>query len=179
MEPDATPRRPSRPSLLLATAACAADWEKVAEIDGILIERRIVSPSCVSEIRATAHSPLRSATIFGTIWKHHEYLEFVPYLKRLKLLSDTGDERVAYEQLALPLVGARDYTVRFRRRVDAETHRYEISMDVANNPGPPADGNHVRVTHIRGGWTVEPGPAGKGSLVRYEMQSDPGGRTTT
>jgi hypothetical protein len=26
------------PSLLLATAACAADWEKVAEIDGILIE---------------------------------------------------------------------------------------------------------------------------------------------
>jgi hypothetical protein len=63
--------------------------------------------------------------------------------------------------------------------VDAETHRYEISIDGANDAGPPADGNHVRVTHIRGGWTVEPGPAGKGSLVRYEMQSDPGGRTTT
>ena len=162
--------------LLLAAATAAADWEKITEIDGVVIERRGVPGARVPEMRATAHSPLQPAAIFETLWKHQEYLEFVPYLKRLKLLSDTGDERVAYEQLALPLVRDRDYTVRFRRRIDATNHRYEISIEGANDAGPPPDGSHVRVTSIRGGWTVEPDPAGKGSLVRYEMQSDPGGR---
>ena len=142
----------------------------------MLVERRVVPGSRVGEIRVTGHSPLAPAAIFETIWKHQEYLEFVPFLKRLKLLSDTGDERVAYEQLALPLVKDRDYTVRFRRHVDPATHRYEISIEGANEAGPPPDSTHVRVTNIRGGWTTEPGPDGKGSLVRYEMMSDPGGR---
>jgi len=162
--------------LLTATAAPAVEWEKLSERDGALVERRAVPDSRIGEIRVTAHSPLAPAAVFETIWKHQEYLEFVPYLKRLNLLSDTGDERVAYEQLALPFVRDRDYTVRFRRRVDPATHRYEISIDSANDAGPPPDGSHVRVTTIRGGWTTEPGPDGKGSLVRYEMKSDPGGR---
>jgi hypothetical protein len=59
--------------------------------------------------------------------------------------------------------------------VDPATHRYEILIESANDAGPPPDGSHVRVTKIRGSWITEPGPDGKGSLVRYEMKSDPGG----
>jgi ribosome-associated toxin RatA of RatAB toxin-antitoxin module len=162
--------------LLTATAVSAVEWNKLSEKDGVLVERRVVPGSRIGEIRVTAHSPLAPAAVFETIWKHQEYLEFVPFLKQLKLLSDTGDERVAYEQLAVPLVKDRDYTVRFRRRMDPTIHRYEISIESANEAGPPPDGNHVRVTNIRGGWITEPGPDGKGSLVRYEMTSDPGGR---
>ena len=162
--------------LLTGTAVPAVEWEKLSEKDGALVERRVVSGSRIPEIRVTAHSPLGPAAVFETIWKYQEYPEFVPFLKRLNLLSDTGDERVAYEQLALPFVKDRDYTIRFRRRVDPATHRYEIFIESANDAGPPPDGSHVRVTKIRGGWTTEPGPDGKGSLVRYEMQSDPGGR---
>jgi ribosome-associated toxin RatA of RatAB toxin-antitoxin module len=113
--------------------------------------------------------------IFETIWKQREHLEFVPFLKQLRILSDTGDERVAYEQLALPLVRDRDYTVRLRKRVDPALDRYEILIESANDAGPPPDGSYVRVTNIRGSWTVEAGPDGKGSVVRYELQSDPGG----
>ncbi len=165
--------------LLTATAfsaVSAVEWDRLSEKDGLLVERRVVPGSRVGEIRVTAHSPLAPAAVFETIWKYHEYLEFVPFLKRLKLLSETGDERVAYEQLALPFVRDRDYTVRFRRHVDPVAHRYEIFIESANEAGPPPDGSHVRVTNIRGGWTTEPGPDGKGSLVRYEMKSDPGGR---
>ena len=96
-------------------------------------------------------------------------------LKRLNLLSDTGDERVVYEQLALPVVKDRDYTVRLRKSVDPAAQRYVILIVSANELGPPADGSHVRVTNIRGGWIIEPGPDGKGSLIRYQMQSNPGG----
>jgi ribosome-associated toxin RatA of RatAB toxin-antitoxin module len=162
--------------LFTGTAVPAVEWEKLSEKDGALVEHRVVPGSRIGEIRVTAHSPLAPVAVFETIWKYQEYLEFVPYLKRLKLLSDTGDERVAYEQLALPFVRDRDYTVRFRRRVDPVTHRYEVFIESANDAGPPPDGSHIRVTNIRGGWTAEPGADGKGSLVRYEMKSDPGGR---
>jgi ribosome-associated toxin RatA of RatAB toxin-antitoxin module len=162
--------------LFTGTAVPAVEWEKLSEKDGALVERRVVPGLRIPEIRVTAHSPLAPVAVFETIWKYQEYPEFVPFLKRLNLLSDTGDERVAYEQLALPFVKDRDYTIRFRKRVDPATHRYEIFIESANDAGPPPDGSHVRVTKIRGGWTTEPGPDGKGSLVRYEMQSDPGGR---
>jgi ribosome-associated toxin RatA of RatAB toxin-antitoxin module len=162
--------------LFTATAVSAVEWDRLSEKDGVLVERRVVPGSRIGEIRVTAHSPLAPATVFETIWKHQEYLEFVPFLKRLTLLSDTGDERVAYEQLAVPFVKDRDYTVRFRRRVDSAIHRYEIFIEGANDAGPPPDSSHVRVTHIRGAWITEPGPGGQGSLVRYEMNSDPGGR---
>ena len=165
--------------LLIATAVSAVsalEWDRLWEKDGMLVERRVVPGSRIGEIRVTAHSPLAPAAVFETIWKYDEYPQFVPFLKRLKLLSDTGDERIAYEQLALPFVRDRDYTVRFRRRVDPVAHRYEVFIEGANEAGPPPDGSYVRVTDIRGGWTTEPGADGKGSLVRYEMKSDPGGR---
>ena len=161
--------------LLVASAAFALDWEKVSDKDGELVERRAVPGLRVSAIRVTARSPLAPGAVFETIWKQQEHLEFVPFLKQLRILSDTGDERVAYEQLALPFVRDRDYTVRLRKRVDPAVDRYEILIESANDAGPPPDRGYVRVTNIRGSWTVEAGPDGKGSIVRYELQSDPGG----
>ena len=161
--------------LLAATTAFGSDWEKISDKDGTLVERRTVPGLRISAIRVTARGPLAPAVVFETIWKQQEHLEFVPYLKQTNILSDTGDERVAYEQLALPFVRDRDYTVRLRKRVDPAAHRYEILIESANDAGPPPGGGYVRVTNIRGSWTVEPGPDGKGSLVRYELESDPGG----
>ena len=99
----------------------------------------------------------------------------MPHLKRLDLLSEAGDERLAYEQVAIPLARDRDYTVRLQKRVDADAQRYEIAFATANDAGPPPDKHHIRVPSIRGRWLIEPGPDGKGSTVRYEVFSDPGG----
>jgi len=33
----------------------------------------------------------------------------------------------------------------------------------------------VRVSNIRGGWIVEPGIDGQGSILRYDVQTEPGG----
>jgi ribosome-associated toxin RatA of RatAB toxin-antitoxin module len=161
--------------LLSATAAFGSDWEKISEKDGTLVERRTVPGLRISAVRVTARSPLAPAAVFETIWKQQEHLEFVPFLTRTNILSDTGDERVTYEQLALPFVRDRDYTVRLRKRVDPEAYRYDIQIESANDAGPPPGGGYVRVTKIRGSWSVEPSPDGKGSVVRYEMQNDPGG----
>jgi hypothetical protein len=161
--------------LLLAGTAAAAEWEKVSDRDGLLVERRAVTGSAYPEYRATARSPLSPSVIFDTLWRHAEYMAFIPHLKRLDLLSDTGDERLTYEQVAVPLARDRDYTVRVRKRVDLATQRYEITFTTDNEAGPPPDSRHVRVPSIRGGWIVEPGIDGQGSILRYDVQSEPGG----
>jgi ribosome-associated toxin RatA of RatAB toxin-antitoxin module len=161
--------------LLVAAAASAGEWEKLSDKGGLLVERRAVAGSSFPEFRATARSPLPPSAIFETLWRHREYPAFIPHLKRIELLSDTGDERVTYEQVAVPLLSDRDYTVRLRKRVDAAAQRYEIVFTSANDAGPPPDGRHVRVASIHGSWTVEPGGDGKGSVVRYDVQTEPGG----
>ena len=161
--------------LLFAGTAAAAEWERVSDKDGLLVERRAVAGSPFPEFRATARSPLPPAAIFDTLWRHEEYFAFIPHLKRLELLSDTGDERVTYEQVAVPLARDRDYTVRARKRVDQAAQRYEITFTSANEAGPPPDGRYVRVSSIRGGWIVEPGIDGQGSILRYDVQTEPGG----
>jgi ribosome-associated toxin RatA of RatAB toxin-antitoxin module len=158
-----------------ATISSGADWEKLSDTAGLVVERRPVAGSRSFELRVTARSRLSPASIFDTLWKQREYPEFMPHLKRLDLLSDTGDERVVYEQVAVPLARDRDYTVRIQKRVDAAAQRYEILFASANEMGPPPDNHHVRVQRIYGSWTVEPGADGKGSLLRYDLLTEPGG----
>ena len=167
-------------ALLLAGAnASGADWETLSEKAGVLVERRPVTGSHAYEVRVTARSQVSPAAIFGTLWNHREYSQFIPHLKQLEILSDTGDERVVYEQVAVPLARDRDYTVRLQKRVDATTQRYEILFLAANEAGPPPDGRHVRVQRIHGSWTVEPDGDGKGSLLRYALFTEPGGNIPT
>ncbi len=163
-------------ALLLAVASTeGADWEKLSDKAGLLVERRPVAGSQAYEVRVTARSPVSPAAIFNTLWNHREYSLFIPHLKHLDILSDTGNERVVYEQVAIPLARDRDYTVRLQKRVDATAQRYEILFVAENEAGPPPDGRHVRVQHIRGSWTVEPEADGKGSLLRYALFTEPGG----
>jgi ribosome-associated toxin RatA of RatAB toxin-antitoxin module len=161
--------------LLVPDPVTAAEWEKLSDEGGLLIERRTVPGSSLSEIRATAQISLSPAVVAGTLWNHREYPKFVPHLKRLLILSDTGDERLTYEQVSMPLVSDRDYTVRVKRRADPAAQRYEISFETDNEAGPPPDRFHVRVARIKGKWTVEPAPRGQGSLVRYQVQAEGGG----
>src|SRR5262245_47336944 len=162
-----------------AASAPPMIWQNVANRDGVLVERREHEGSRLYEMRATAESPLPPATIFSTIWRQQDYPQFVPYLKRLDVLSDAGDERLVYEQIAVPLARDRDYTVRVERRADPTTQRYEIVFSSANEAGPRPDGSHLRVSAIRGRWLVEPGPEGQGSRVHYQVFSDPGGGIPT
>jgi len=165
--------------LLLYAFAYASEWEKVSDKSGVLIERRPVPGTQFYEVRATVQSSLPPGVIFDTLWNHREYTLFIPHLKRLDLLSATDDEHVVYEQVAVPLARDRDYTVRLRKQVDAAAQRYGIRFSTANDAGPPPDGSHVRVSKVQGSWTIELGADGKGSVVRYDVQTEPGGTIPT
>lgn len=161
--------------LVWGVVASASEWEKVSDKAGVLIERRAIPGTHFFEVRATVQSSLPPGAIFDTLWNHREYPQFIPHLKRLDLLSDTDDEHLVYEQVAVPLARDRDYTVRLRKQVDAAAQRYGIRFETANDAGPPPDGGHVRVSKIEGGWSIKLGADGKGSVVRYDVQTEPGG----
>jgi hypothetical protein len=88
---------------------------------------------------------------------------------------EDDDEHVTYEQVTVPLVTDRDYVVRLRKHVDAGAQRYEIQFNSTNDAGPPPDRQHVRVQRIQGSWLVVPSLDGKGSIIRYDVLTEPGG----
>lgn len=159
-------------SLFLFTA-----WEKVTESDGVTVERRKVEGFDVYEVRATVRSKYAPKQVFDVIWNHKEYPQFVPYLKKANILSDDGTNKLIYEQLSMPVVSDRDYTVQIKKVIDEGAQLYQVQFSSSDKGPPPSDGL-VRVQRIRGGWTVEPNPAG-GSDVTYVVLSDPGGSIPT
>jgi hypothetical protein len=164
--------------LAVACTAARADdscssWRKVGERDGIVVEERD-DGSSIREVRATGRSPLPPAAVLDTVWNHREYVGFVPYLKRLEILAEGDDWLVVYEQVAMPLVKDRDYTIRLTRLAVPGTGRSEVTFRSAPAAGPPERDDHVRVRSIEGAWVIEPEPGG-GSRAVYTVRNDPGG----
>jgi ribosome-associated toxin RatA of RatAB toxin-antitoxin module len=155
-------------------AAGDAGWTRVGEHDGVVVERRSVAGSPVLEVRASGRSSRPPAAVMETVWNHREYVRFVPYLKRLDVLDEGPDWLVVYEQVAMPLVRDRDYTIRLRRTAFPETGRFEVTFRSEPGAGPPEDDGHVRVRSIEGSWTIEPDGEG-GSRAAYTVRNDPGG----
>ena len=131
------------------------------------------------EVRVSTFAPFPPPVIFQTLWCQHEYPAFVPYLKHLKLLTDAPDVKVIYEQITMPVVRDRDYTVTghgdLRIPRVGRSRRPFVSAPEA---GLPVQAAYVRVTAIQGSWTLVPTHGG-GSLVTYVVASDLGGALPT
>jgi len=149
-------------------------WEQVTEADGMLVERRPLPGTGRYEVRVSTYAPFPPQVIFETLWRHEEYEAFVPYLKKLVILKQSPDEKVTYEQIKMPLVTDRDYTVRVTADHDPTTGRIQVSFVSAPEDGPPENPTYVRVKDIQGSWTLVPTRDG-GSAVTYVVASNPGG----
>jgi ribosome-associated toxin RatA of RatAB toxin-antitoxin module len=162
--------------LVVSRSAAAADggWQPVAHRDGIVVERRAVDGSSIGEIRATAHSPLPPAAVMATVWKHDEYVQFIPYVKRLDVLRDDGDTKLIYEQVHLRFVKDRDVVARVTRTFEPATGAYEITGIAVPDEGPPANRGCVRVRTSASRWRLVPA-AGGGTEVTYTNRTDVGG----
>jgi ribosome-associated toxin RatA of RatAB toxin-antitoxin module len=161
--------------LFVSMAWAGHDWEIISHDEGILVERRREPGTTFDEVRASTHAPFPPSVIFATLWKHEEYVEFVPYLKKLEILKQSTHAKVIYEQIKMPpLVSDRDYTVKVTAEHDATHGAIQIRFVAVPDEGPPEQLNYVRVKHIQGGWMLEPTSDG-GTDVTYVVASHPGG----
>jgi START domain-containing protein len=165
---------------LLAGVGAAADggWQHRGERDGIAIDDRTTGESPVRELRLTTRSPVPPAAIMATLWRHDEYVQFLPYLKRLDVLRDDGDTKLIYEQVRFPVVKDRDLTIRVTRTVSPDGNTYEITSVAVPDEGPPENRDHVRVRTSAARWNLAPAADG-GTDVTYTIRADAGGLLPT
>ena len=148
-------------------------WRSAGTHDGVTIATRDVDGP-VHEIRATVHAPTPPAAILATLWRHEEYPQFVPYLKRLDVLRDEGNTKLLYEQFSVPVLKDRDRVVRVSRTVDKATGTCDLTSVAVSDEGPPPVRDHVRVTRSTAIWHLVPAAAG-GTDVTYTVRTDGGG----
>ncbi len=164
---------------IAAQAAAPADWEVVRNDDGIVVERKKLDHSSLFAVRAKTRVPMAPATFFSTLWKYDEYIKFMPTVKSMHFIENTPDERLVYEQVQLPLVQNRDYTIRLRRVVDEDNQIYQMFYADENEHGPAENRQFVRVKMLRGSWKLSPAEGGRSTDIEYEIQGDPGGLIPT
>jgi ribosome-associated toxin RatA of RatAB toxin-antitoxin module len=163
-------------ALTLAAVALADDggWQRIGDYDGIVIDRRAGEGSSIHEVRAAAHSPLPPAAIMATLWKHDEYVQFVPYLRRLDVLREEGDTKLIYEQVHVPPMKDRDTTLRVTRTFSPADGVYRLSSTAVPEEGPPESAAYVRVRTSASRWELAPAADG-GTTVTYTIRTDAGG----
>jgi hypothetical protein len=161
--------------LLLVAAPVAADdgWKRVDEEHGIVVDARDVPGSSLHEVRASIHSEFAPATIAAVVWRYEEHDRFVPRLAHAEVVRDVGpDERIVYEQLALPLLKDRDVVLRARRETAADG-TIDIRTTAIDGDGPPVTSRFVRVQTSIGHWHLA--PAAGGTDLVYDIRTDVGG----
>lgn len=159
-------------TLMLLLAAEPAAFEKVTVIDGVTIEQRPVSDSKFVELRFTTVSDKTPESLCAAAFGDGKFDPQEPDLKARKLISESADERLTYDQITPPLVSNRDYVVKVRRTREGASCR--MTFEAASHPDyPPLDG-WVRITKLRGSWLFEPKGDGKTAFT-YVVFSDPGG----
>jgi len=95
-----------------------------------------------------------------------------PPVQERRFLKREAADIVFYDKVKTPVVSDRDYTMRIRRVTSGDVRRLEFQT--TTEFGPPPDPAYVRMPYVKGFWQVTPGPDG-GSIVRYEVYSEPGG----
>lgn len=158
-------------TVMMILAAEPAAWEKVTVIDGVTVEQRPVSDSKFVELRFTTLSDKTPESLCAAAFGDGKFDPAEPDLKARKLLSESADDRLTYDQITPPMVSNRDYVVKVRRTRDGASCR--MTFEASSHPDhPPIDG-WVRITKLRGYWNFEP-KDGKTAFT-YVVFSDPGG----
>jgi hypothetical protein len=163
-------------AFFLIAILLAAPWKSDGSEKGFTIEKRPAKTSGLYETRISGPVDLPPKAIFDVLWDVDSQKAFAPHVKRLDVLARQDDSVLIYEQVAVPAATDRDYVLRLKKSVDAQTGLYQVAAEAAQ--GQPLDKDHVRMTNIWSQFTIEPGDNG-GSVISYHSFGDPAGDLPT
>ena len=149
------------------------EFTKVEEAEGVVIEARPVAGSDLVELRLTTTTTKTPDSLCDAAFGSGKFDPEEPDLKSRRIISESADERVTYDQISPPVVSNRDYAVRARRiRTDETSCR--TTFEAANEVAPSKPTGWVRITKLHGEWKFERREDGK-TQVTYLVFSDPAG----
>ncbi len=160
-------------TLALLLHAAPADFARVEETEGVLIEARAVTGSDLVELRLTTTTTKSPGSLCEAAFGDGKFDPQEPDLKSRKIISESEDERVTYDQINPPVVSNRDYAVR-AQRIRTSDDSCRVVFAAANEVAPSKPSGWVRITKLRGEWKFERNADGK-TQVTYTVFTDPAG----
>jgi hypothetical protein len=164
---------PTATLFTLALLAADGEWSKVDTIDGITVESRPVKGSHVVELRLSTVVAPPANRLCDEAFGPGKFDPEEPDLKSRKVLEESADSRVTYDQISPPLVSNRDFAVR-ATRVHLDDGVCEMRFEAANDLAPKPPPGFVRIEMVKGYWRFEPRADGKTRLT-YVVHADPAG----
>jgi hypothetical protein len=163
-------------TLLLAGAASGeTPWRTVRrEPDGLTLAARSVNDTAFLELRVTASSPAPPARLLQVVWDRRLDGVEGQFTERSQTLREASGDRLLYLRLKPPVIGPRDYTIRFRALLAEDSGVARVWFTLENQSGPPPQPGVTRMRVVRGEWVFSPLEGG-GSSVTYVCVSDPAG----
>ena len=163
-------------SLLLAVIFLAllaiSGWEVVSTDGPKVVERRARGDGFI-EVRVSTVTDIRPIHVANAFWARRTPASKA--IKKYELIRQDDVEKIVYQQLRLPIVKDRDYTVRIERYTDAAAGLYQFNSKCRSDLGPPPNDEHVRVTDCTAQYSVELGADGR-THVTYTAFANAAGR---
>lgn len=153
-------------------AVADEEWKPVTQKRGMRLDKRKVAGTSFPELRISTHSPLPVATLAAAAWADRFDGKLTKKSRILReVLSEVGDERTQYNQVRVPVVSDRDYTLHLRRRYSSDG---VFHLQIQSIEGRPPQKGFVRVPEAHSTWTITPTADG-GCDVVYVTYAEPGG----
>ncbi|MGV3625031.1 MAG: hypothetical protein ACO1OB_29695 [Archangium sp.] len=157
--------------LVLTMVLAAGGFSVVENVDGVKVEERAVEGSNFKELRFTAHSSASVETLCQAAYGDGSVPRADASQVKRKVLKESANERVTYDQRKAPIVSQRDYAVRWKKVTSGES--CTVFFETANELAPPLPEGWVRVAKIKGSWKFTKN--GDQTDIEYVSYSEPGG----
>lgn len=159
-------------AFFLMAVTADGGWELARDDGRNVIERRRQSDGLM-ELRASTTTDLAPATVATAFWNRR--VASVKAIKKYEIISQTDVEKVLYQQVKMPIVKDRDWTVRITRYADPANELYQFFSRCDSSAGPAENDDHVRVMRCHSEVTIE-GIEGGRTRVSYITFADPAGK---
>lgn len=163
---------------VLAGEQSADEWKKINETrDGITIYTRIVPGSPIREVKSTYLIGSPPLNVWQALLDKETYRESNKYVEVDTVFRTTNPNIwYNYQKVAPPLMGKRDYTLRYESMNRPEKNLYRLVWAAAKDFGPPPEKGVLRLSVCDGWFTIEPRDNGTKSYITYWLCFDPGGK---
>ena len=150
-------------------------WKRKLKDQQLSVYARSRRGSDVREVLAVTQIDAPLQTIVSALTDFNNYTSFMPgTLEKCEQLQRDGDSYWVFQQLNLPLVSDRYYTIRLQLSEPTEFPDWTVlQWTLATEPGYQRKGRGSKVEFNDGYWSLRPQPDGSTQVIYY-IHTDPG-----
>ncbi len=159
-----------------AVAAGPAGWEVIARRDGIVVSRRLVEGRAFPQLLAVGDVPGTPQEVLAILLDVPAHVKWFPDSMESRTVRRLDSWRsITYSRNDAPWpVSDREVVVENAVNWSGAPSKLVVTFHAVAAPAVPRARGTVRMQKATGSYTIEDSGGGR-SIVRYELDADPGG----